>query len=679
MIHKRFHTILVLLLLSAVLTGTVAHSMAQGIVSLRQIASQAGLPIGAAARADVLAADPAYALTLAQEYNVLTPENEMKFGRLAPTGRGQYDFSAADSLVNFALANGMQVHGHTLVWHKNLPAWLTDGKFTRDEMIAILHEHITTVVSHFRGRVDTWDVVNEAISSTGGYRDTIWLRAIGPEYIEMAFQWAHEADPDARLLYNDYGGEAGGTKFHAIYSLTGDLKQRGVPIDGVGFQMHLRTNLRPNPDTVAYNFAQIVNLGLEVQITELDIRIQDDVGTLQERLNTQAEIYGDMLQTCLRFGPSCSSFITWGYTDRYSWIPGYTGNPDAPLPFDENIQPKAAYYTLANTLEDVVVPPPTSTPPPDMTIPNGPAVVVDVQPAAAAPGEQVSVALRLYHVNDVYGLQADCQVDPTQLVGANRTDGEGFNNGNGFIVDQGFQNDGKWKVAATRLQPNPAISGDTIAFNLGYTVQGNGASPVNCEVLAVNGMGTVLPVQVVNGAFNGAPAPESIPIPPPPTPEPLPIDPLPLPAPVILSTISGLVTYQNRPDNAGISVALQQNGATVATVTTNAEGRFDFTDVPMGTYTVMTSAPLHLGTTLTVDVTADGQTLDVSAGVLLAGDTDNSGTVDLTDAAFIGANFGLDAPLAPDNADMNGDQVVNIADLAMVGANYNLTAPLSAQ
>ena len=175
--------------------------------SLRSLAQARGIAIGAAVGPQYLRDEPAYAETLGREFSMLTPENAMKFGLVHPD-RDRYDFTDADYIVDFAEAHGMQVRGHNLVWHFQLPTWLTEGTWTRDELIAILHEHITTVVGHYRGRVAAWDVVNEAVGDDGSLRDTIWLRGIGPEYVDMAFRWAHEADPDALLFYNDYAGGA---------------------------------------------------------------------------------------------------------------------------------------------------------------------------------------------------------------------------------------------------------------------------------------------------------------------------------------------------------------------------------------------------------------------------------------------------------------------------------------
>jgi len=316
--------------------------------SLSSLAQARGIAIGAAVGPQFLRDEPAYAETLGREFSMLTPENVMKFGLVHPEP-DRYDFADADYLVDFAEAHGMQVRGHTLVWHFQLPTWLTEGTWTRDELIGILREHITTVVGHYRGRVAAWDVVNEAVGDDGSLRDTIWLRGIGPEYIDMAFRWAHEADPDALVFYNDYAGEGLGAKSDAIYALVQGLLERGVPINGVGFQMHVSLRWPPAPEAVAANVARLGALGLQVHITEMDVRIQDGTGTVDERLAAQANIYRDMMDVCLA-SSACKAFVTWGFTDRHSWIPLFTDNPDVPLLFDESYRPKPAYYAIMDAL-----------------------------------------------------------------------------------------------------------------------------------------------------------------------------------------------------------------------------------------------------------------------------------------------------------------------------------------
>lgn len=316
--------------------------------SLRTLAHDHGIAIGAAVAPGALRDEPSYAETLSREFSMLTPENAMKFDPVHPEP-ARYDFADADFIVGFAETHDMRVRGHTLVWHSQLPAWLTQGTWTRDELIDILREHVTTVVGHYRGRVTAWDVVNEAVADDGWLRDTIWLRGIGPEYVDMAFRWAHEADPDALLFYNDYAAEGLGPKSDAVYALVQGLLERGVPINGVGLQMHVSLRWPPDPEAVAANMARLGALGLQVHVTEVDVRIQDGSGTTEERLDAQARVYRDMMGVCLE-SSACKAFVTWGFTDRHSWIPQHTGHPDAPLLFDGSYRPKPAYHAIMDAL-----------------------------------------------------------------------------------------------------------------------------------------------------------------------------------------------------------------------------------------------------------------------------------------------------------------------------------------
>lgn len=339
-------------LLSPTQVATPANTFPSTIIpgaqpSLRPYASQRDILIGAAVSDPPLFQDKLYAQTLSREFSLLVPENAMKFDAIHPSQNG-YDFSEADAIVTFAKQNGMQVRGHTLVWGNQLPPWLIDGNFTRDEMIAILKDHIMTVVGHYRGQVGAWDVVNEAVDDNGSLKNTFWLKAIGPGYIDMAFTWAHEADPQAQLFYNDYGNEDLKEKSNAIYALVQGMLQRGVPINGVGFQMHLILDSPPRSQDVLANMKRLGVLGLEVHITEMDVRIQ---GTAtQNDLAAQAAIYGNMLQACLS-AKNCKAFVLWGFTDRHSWIhqayPGY----GSALIFDDSDQPKPAYFALLEALK----------------------------------------------------------------------------------------------------------------------------------------------------------------------------------------------------------------------------------------------------------------------------------------------------------------------------------------
>jgi endo-1,4-beta-xylanase len=316
--------------------------------TLRSLGQAHHFYIGTTVDVKALRYEAVYSTTLAREFNMVTPEVSMKFSETEPQ-RDVYTFAKADYIVAFAQAHQMQVRGHNLVWYTDLPAWLTNGTFTRDELIAILRDHIITEVTRYREQVNIWDVVNEAVGDDGTLRDSIWLRGIGPSYIDMAFQWAHEANPQARLFYNDYGGEGLGRKSDAIYALVKGMLQRGVPLDGVGLQMHISLDRYPNPQDVLANMQRLTALGLEVQITEMDVKTQDDARPMQAKMTAEAQLYSEMLHTCLSV-TNCTAFVMWGFTDAHSWIPAATGHPDYPLIFDAAYRPKPAYFALENVL-----------------------------------------------------------------------------------------------------------------------------------------------------------------------------------------------------------------------------------------------------------------------------------------------------------------------------------------
>ncbi|HEY6284157.1 MAG TPA: endo-1,4-beta-xylanase [Ktedonobacteraceae bacterium] len=318
------------------------------VPSLRSLAQAHGIFIGTTVNVDALQEEQQYREVLATEFNMVTPEVSMKFDATEPE-RSHYTFTEGDTLVAFARAHSMQVRGHNLVWYLALPSWLTTGHFSRDELLSILHAHILAEVSHYRGQVNIWDVVNEAINNDGTLRDSIWSRGIGPDYLDLAFRWAHEANPQARLFYNDYGGEGLSQKSNAIYNMVSGMIKRGVPINGVGLEMHVSIDGYPQPKDVLANMKRLTALGLEVQITEMDVKIQDDPRPMQVRLAAEAQIYRAMLSTCLAV-EQCTAFVMWGFTDRHSWITSATGHADAPLIFDAAYHPKPAFFALLDVL-----------------------------------------------------------------------------------------------------------------------------------------------------------------------------------------------------------------------------------------------------------------------------------------------------------------------------------------
>ena len=327
--------------------------------SLRDAAQVSGLLIGTAVRPAHLS-ETAYASTLAREFNMVEPEDALKWEVVHPE-RQAFDFSQGDQIVDFATRHGMKVRGHTLVWHHQNPKWLTEGKYTSTELSQILEQHIKTVVGHYRGKIFAWDVVNEAFDELhpGELRSTIWrdqpgigLAENGYTYIERCFQWAHEADPQALLFYNEAEAEIVNPKSDAIYAMVRDFRQRGVPIDGVGLQMHV-ANLHADVASLSANIKRFTALGVQVQITEMDVALPVDAqgNARPEDLQLQADIYRKIANACLSHH-GCTAIQTWGFTDKYSWIGSHSKQTQgAALLFDRNYQAKPSYDALRNALE----------------------------------------------------------------------------------------------------------------------------------------------------------------------------------------------------------------------------------------------------------------------------------------------------------------------------------------
>ncbi len=289
--------------------------------TLRQVAAAHNIKVGAAADSPYLS-DSNYATILGSEFSQLQAENEMKFSIIHP-GANTYDFSGGDALVSFAQARTMVVRGHTLVWHYQVPSWVTLGNYTSPQLSTILQDHITTVMGHYAGKVYAWDVVNEAFNDDGTMRDTIWydqpgigFAGMGAQYIEQALRWARTADPNALLFYNDYNAEPMNVKSDAIYAMAQDFKNRGVPLDGVGFQLHIDLSFDDPTTLLSFtsNLQRFAALGLNLHITELDIRLADSSAA---SFNAQAKLYGEIATICVQ-QPACKLFQTWGFTDKYS-------------------------------------------------------------------------------------------------------------------------------------------------------------------------------------------------------------------------------------------------------------------------------------------------------------------------------------------------------------------------
>src|SRR3569623_730399 len=320
---------IIMMAIATALTCTTS-TFALAADGIRSLARTAGIRFGTAVNVEALGTDAAYSKLLTREFDLVTPENAMKFSVIQPE-RGRFDFTQADALVAFAEARAMQVNGHVLVWDQQLPDWLTQGHFNSDELKAILREHIQTVVARYRGRVASWDVAAEAVGEDGKPRETFWSRGIGPDYLALAFRWAHAAAPQARLRYNDYGGDGTGATSDGIYPLVADLRA-------------------PRPEDVRINMKRLAALGLQTDITEMDVMLP--LPASRAALRKQAVLYGAMLQACLAV-PQCRSFSTWGATDRYSWIPEFFPGQGAALLFDADGRAKPAYYSIRQLLRRV--------------------------------------------------------------------------------------------------------------------------------------------------------------------------------------------------------------------------------------------------------------------------------------------------------------------------------------
>ncbi len=282
---------------------------------------------------------------------MITPENEMKWDTTEPS-RGNFNFGPADQIVNHALAHGQRMRGHTTVWHGQLPSWvssITDANTLR----SVMDNHITTEISHFKGKIYAWDVVNEAFADgSTQHRSSVFQNVLGNGFIEEAFRTARAADPAAKLCYNDYNIEDwNAAKTQGVYSMVKDFKARGVPIDCVGFQSHFGSGGPPsNFQTTLSNFAA---LGVDVQLTELDIA------------QASATNYTNTVRDCMNVA-RCAGITVWGIRDSDSWR-----SSDNPLLFDSSGNKKAAYNAVLTALgSGTPVSNPPSTKPPSSTPPS---------------------------------------------------------------------------------------------------------------------------------------------------------------------------------------------------------------------------------------------------------------------------------------------------------------------
>jgi endo-1,4-beta-xylanase len=368
-------------LLTTVLMGTMALSLSRctpkmSVNSTEQTTNTAtaekGLkvyyndyfPIGVAVSPRALKTDEAGLIL--QHFNSLTPENAMKMGPIHPK-ENEYNWKDADSIIAFAQRHKLKVRGHTLLWHNQTPSWLfvdnAGNKVSKEVLLQRMKDHIFTVAGRYKGKIYAWDVVNEAISDKRDeyLRPSEWLQICGEEYIAKAFQWAHEAAPDALLLYNDYN-EISPVKREKIYRLVKSLKETGVPIHGVGLQAHWAVN-EPSRGQLDSTLQRFADLGLKVQITELDISVYpkehdarerraEDANTqyTAEREQKQQKVYKMAFELFRKHRNIISGVTFWNISDRHSWLDNFPvkNRKDYPLLFNKELQPKKAYWEVVN-------------------------------------------------------------------------------------------------------------------------------------------------------------------------------------------------------------------------------------------------------------------------------------------------------------------------------------------
>lgn len=366
-------------LISAVLMGGMALSLANcspkmSVSNTEQTAASTGaekglkdyykdyFTMGVAVSPRALKTDEAGLIL--QHFNSLTPENAMKMGPIHPK-EGEYYWRDADSIIAFAQRHKLKVRGHTLVWHNQTPSWLfvnaAGDTVSKEVLLQRIRDHIFAVAGRYKGQIYAWDVVNEAISDRRDeyLRPSPFLKICGEEFIAKAFQWAHEAAPDAQLFYNDYN-EISPVKREKIYRLVKSLKDAGVPIHGVGLQAHWAIN-EPTRGQLDSTLQRFADLGVKVQITELDISVYpkehdararkaEDTNTAftAEREQRQQEVYKMAFELFRKYRNTVSSVTFWNISDRHSWLDNFPvqNRKDYPLLFDKDLQPKKAYWDV---------------------------------------------------------------------------------------------------------------------------------------------------------------------------------------------------------------------------------------------------------------------------------------------------------------------------------------------
>jgi endo-1,4-beta-xylanase len=322
---------------------------------LGEYAAAKGILFGTTLGGELLE-NPAFADLVVSQCSIGVPESALKWNALRP-GPDKYDFDAGDYLYQFASSHGMKYRGHTLVWELALPSWF-HNTVNAGNAKAMMLDHISVVVGHYAGKMHSWDVVNEAIEPEDGRPDglknTPWLQMVGPEYIEMAFHAAQEADPKAMLVYNetwlDPEDRPTEKRRRATLAMLTNMKKKGVPVHGLGIQSHVFAQTGGGGPNYARFLDEVADLGLSILITEMDVCDQHLVGSVKIRDQAVAQKYYDYLSFMLE-RKAVMAVLTWGLSNRYTWIaenyPRPDGLPVRPLPYDADLKPTPAWKAIA--------------------------------------------------------------------------------------------------------------------------------------------------------------------------------------------------------------------------------------------------------------------------------------------------------------------------------------------
>ncbi|KFH42785.1 Endo-1,4-beta-xylanase-like protein [Hapsidospora chrysogenum ATCC 11550] len=342
-------------------TGLLLGLAAPAVVSaqLHELALAAGLDFFGAAIGEGNTHDSQYMAIASDtsEIGQLTPENGQKWDATEPN-RGQFNFQQGDIVAGIAAQNGQLLRCHTLTWYSQLPGWVSNSGFSYEELQSVIETHIENVVGHYKGQCYHWDVVNEVIDDNGDWRDSVFYTTMGTDFLAVSFNAAKAADPDAKLYINDYNLEYNEAKTDRTVEAVEIILDSGAPLDGVGFQGHLIVGSTPSRSDLVTVLERFTQYGLEVAYTELDIR-HESLPPNDAALAQQGDDFANVVGSCLDV-PNCRGVTIWGFTDKYSWIPGVFPGEGAALLYDENLQKKPAWTSISSILATA----PTSTPGP---------------------------------------------------------------------------------------------------------------------------------------------------------------------------------------------------------------------------------------------------------------------------------------------------------------------------